>query len=107
VSTGYNGFARGVKDLPERYKDRELKYRMIVHGELNAIIHAQQDLTGCCLYTYPFTCCSVCAACVIQAGITRCVAPPLPDNLKERWEKDVKLTELQFAEAGVELVYLN
>jgi deoxycytidylate deaminase len=31
VSVGYNGFARGVQDLPERYENRELKYKMIVH----------------------------------------------------------------------------
>lgn len=51
VATGYNGFARGVKDSRERYANRELKYKMIVHCERNAIIYARRDLTGCTLYT--------------------------------------------------------
>lgn len=103
VSLGFNGFAKGVEDPTERYSDREIKYRMIVHCERNAIILARRDLTGCTLYTYPFMSCSVCASMVIQAGIRRCVAPPLPDHLRERWGDDILLAEAQFREAGVRL----
>jgi deoxycytidylate deaminase len=31
VSVGFNGFAPGVNDAPERYANRELKYKMVVH----------------------------------------------------------------------------
>ena len=31
VSVGYNGFPIGVDDDPERYANRDLKYKMIVH----------------------------------------------------------------------------
>lgn len=103
VSVGYNGFARGVNDKPERYADREKKYNYVVHCEVNAALFAHRDLDGCTLYTYPFASCSRCAAVMIQSGIKRCVAPPLPDHLTERWSADLELTAQQFAEAGVTL----
>lgn len=107
VSMGYNGFARGVDDRPERYADRETKYRCIIHCEINAIIFAQRDLAGCTLYTWPFSSCAPCAAIVIQSGITRCVAPVLPADKAERWAKDMELAVLMFSEAGVDLMLLE
>ena len=108
VSVGYNGFAKGVDDTPERYNDRDLKYKMIVHCERNAILFAKRDLAGCTLYTWPFMSCSVCAAMVIQAGIKRCVAPPVPPHLLERWGHDMNvLATTMFNEAGVEVVTLD
>jgi dCMP deaminase len=106
VSIGYNGFPRGVGDDPERYADRDLKYKMVVHAEINAILFAGRSVEGCDLYTHPFCPCSRCAVQVIQAGIKRCVAPPLPDRLKERWGVDTALSAQMFREAGVELVLL-
>lgn len=104
VSLGYNGFAKGVDDSPERYADRELKYKMVSHCEVNAVLFAERDrLKGATLYTYPFISCSRCAVQMIQAGITRCVGPVLPAHLQERWGEDLKLTRTMFAEAGVEL----
>src|SRR5690242_18395881 len=67
VSVGYNGFPRDVEDAPERYNDRELKYKLIVHCERNALLFAKQDLSGCTLYTYPFMSCTPCAGMVIQS----------------------------------------
>lgn len=103
VSVGYNGFAAGVKDDKERYNNREKKYKFVVHGEMNALLFAQQSLKGCTLYTTPFMSCPNCASAVVQKGITRCVAPELPDSLKERWEKDLEITKTIFYEAEVEL----
>jgi dCMP deaminase len=101
VSVGYNGLPMGVKDTPERLNNREIKYATIVHCERNAIIFAKQELTGYTLYTWPFMSCSVCAAMVIQAGISRCVAPV---NNNPRWVDSFKLTQELFQEANVELV---
>ena len=100
VSVGYNGFAKGVHDTDERLQNREVKYKIIVHCERNAIIFAQRDLSGCILYTWPFMSCATCAAMVIQAGIKRCVAP---ENDNPRWQEDFKLTRELFIEADVEL----
>ena len=85
VSLGYNGFPRGVHDLPERLQNRDIKLKMTVHGELNAIIFAQRPLSECTLYTWPFMSCAQCAAMVIQSGIRRVVAP-ISDN--PRWIDD-------------------
>lgn len=104
VSVGYNGFPCGVDDAPERYADRELKYKMIVHCERNALLFAQRSLAGCTLYTWPFMSCAPCAAMVIQSGITRCVAPA-SDN--PRWQADFELTRLMFREADIELIEVS
>lgn len=98
VSIGYNGFASGVDDTSERYNDRELKYKMVVHGEINAIIHAKQDLAGCTLYTWPLFTCSVCAGSVIQSGIHRVVSPV---STVERWASSYDLSKKMYDEAGV------
>lgn len=107
ISTGYNGFPMGVDDHPERYANRELKYKMIVHCERNALLFAREALHGCCLYTWPFMSCSVCAAMVIQSGITRCVAPEIPEHLRERWAEDMALSSQMFEEAGVEVKIMS
>lgn len=106
VSVGYNGFPKGVVDSEERYNNRELKYKIIVHCERNAIIFANRSLEGCTLYTSPFMSCSVCASLVIQSGIKRCVAPPIPPHLQERWGEDMALAHIMFAEAGVIMDFL-
>lgn len=100
VSLGYNGLPTGVEDSPLRLQNRELKYKIIQHGERNAIVFAKQDLSGCFLLTYPFMPCAQCAGMVIQAGITVVVAPK---NDNPRWQEDFRLTEQLFKEAGVEL----
>jgi dCMP deaminase len=107
VSVGYNGFAKGVQDLEERYKDRDFKIATIIHCEENAILFSRQDLTCCTLYTHPFCSCAKCASLVIQSGISRCVAQPLPEHLQGRWGANVEITKQMFQEAGVELLFLN
>jgi dCMP deaminase len=103
VSTGYNGLARGVEDTWERLNNRELKYKIVVHAERNAIIFARQNLKGCTLFTWPFMPCAACAAMVIQAGIKEVVSLR---NDNPRWQDDFKLTEQMFKEAGVRLTLL-
>lgn len=103
ISVGYNGFPRGVGDEPSRYADRELKYKMVVHAEMNAIIFAGCDLKGCSIATYPFMSCSACAASIIQSGILRCVAPTLTEDLAARWQSSCDVATTMFRESGVEL----
>lgn len=104
VSTGYNGFPRGVVDSQERLNDRETKYKLVVHAERNAIIFARQDLRRCIIYTYPLMPCAPCAGMIIQAGIMEVVAP-LNDN--PRWQADFELSRRMFEEAGVTLRLLR
>jgi len=115
ISVGYNGFARGVDDSPERLNDREVKYDLTVHAEKNAILFAQEDLAGCTVYTWPFPPCAPCAAMIVQSGITRVVAPNMAHCLKplkegdnarpDRWKASCDRAVVQFKEAGVELCY--
>ena len=56
AAMGYNGFPRGVLDLPERYADRPTKYSMVVHAEANAIVSAKGDLAGCKIYCTMLPC---------------------------------------------------
>lgn len=103
VSVGFNGFARGVEDRPERLNDREVKYKMVVHAESNALLFAQRNLNGCTLYVWPFMPCAACAAKIIQTGITDVVAPPASVEQMERWSKDFELTRQMFQEANIGL----
>ena len=101
VSTGYNGFAKGLKDSEELLLDREKKYKLIVHGEMNAILFAQRPLKRCTLYTTPLLPCSSCASVVIQSGITKVVSWYV-DN--PRWNESIQLSKDMFKEAGVECI---
>ena len=104
VSLGYNGLPRGVEDSEDRLHNRDLKYKLIVHAERNALLFARGSVKGCTLYTYPMMPCAVCASMVIQSGIKRVVAP-VSDN--PRWQEDFALSRQLFAEAGVEVLLLE
>jgi dCMP deaminase len=101
VSVGYNGFPQGIIDN-DRLKDRDTKYKIIVHGEINAILFANKSVEGCTLYTVPFEPCPRCAGLIIQSGIKRIVAPK---NINMRWEEDFKISRELFAEANITVDY--
>jgi dCMP deaminase len=103
VSTGYNGFPVGIADTEERLNDREMKYKLVVHCEVNAMLYARENLYGMTLYTHPFMSCTRCAVQVIQAGIRRHVAPVCPPDKWERWKDDMLMSMKLFAEAGVQV----
>lgn len=112
ISLGYNGFAKGVMDTEQRLNDRAYKYEMVVHCETNAIIFADRDrLIGSTLYTWPFMSCSVCAAKMIQAGVSRIVTKETEHidithaNDPNRWEFKFELARQQFTEAGVTMQF--
>ena len=100
VSIGSNGFPRGVEDTFERYEDRETKYQMVVHAEINAILTATEELNGCTLYVSPLHPCPQCAAAIIQVGIKRVVSRV---NRREDWKERLAVSQKMFEEAGVQL----
>lgn len=100
-SVGYNGFPRRLKD-DSRLGDRETKYKLIIHCEMNALLHSREPICGYTLYTYPFSSCTRCCVHMIQAGISRAVFPVLPDQLRDRWSTDVAEARSLYTEAGVE-----
>jgi dCMP deaminase len=101
VSVGYNGFPQGIMDN-ERLQDRDTKYKIVVHGEINAILFANKSVAGCTLYTIPFEPCPRCAGLIIQSGIKRVVAPK---NTNARWEEDFKISRELFSEAKILVDY--
>lgn len=101
VSMGYNGFPRGVGDFPEMYEDRDIKLMRTIHAEVNAIITARRDLTGCTLYVSPLHPCANCAAIIVQAGIKRIVHKK-SDDVK-RWYSSFLQAGIMFREAGVKV----
>lgn len=98
ISLGYNGLACGVEDLDKRYQDRDIKLKLIIHAEENAILFATQPLNHATLYTWPFLPCSSCAAKIIQVGITRVIST---DYIPENWKSSFDLTLEQFKEVGI------
>ncbi len=91
-STGFNGFPRGIADTPERLNDRPLKYKLVVHGEMNAILHAARigiSLKGCVAYT-TLPSCSQCSIALVQVGIVQAVHPDGLD-IPDRWKPDFDL----------------
>ncbi|MDB3869946.1 dCMP deaminase family protein [Candidatus Thioglobus sp.] len=108
LSQGFNGFPRGIKDSDERYNDRETKYKLVVHAEMNAIYNATYSgtsLDGATLYVYGLPICSECAKGIIQVGIKKVVVEKSKEL--DNWNESVQLSKKMFDEAGVELIINN
>ena len=108
VGLGYNGFARGVHDTDDRLSNRELKYKLVVHAGINAILMAQSRAHGCSLYVWPsfsIPCiCHDCCKTAIQAGIKEVVGLlPSPEDAEraKRWQESIDLSRMMCDEAGV------
>lgn len=71
ISFGFNGFPRGVLELPER-NTRPSKYDFSEHAERNAIYLARRDLRGSIMYVTCFPC-PDCARAIVQSGISTLV----------------------------------
>jgi dCMP deaminase len=72
LSVGYNGFPKNISDDLNRLIDREKKYEITVHAEVNAVTTAALhgvSTEGASAYI-TFSPCSRCAAVLINAGIT-------------------------------------
>lgn len=74
VSCGFNGAPACMDPFAEAVAiaDQSLKHTVVVHAEVNAILFARRDLTGCTLYCTHHPCVK-CAPIIAQAGITTVV----------------------------------
>lgn len=72
VSLGYNGLIQGADESKLTLSERPMKYYFATHSEMNAVLFAHQDLTGCTIYNRVATC-DNCLKYCLQAGITRFV----------------------------------
>jgi len=104
ASIGYNGFPKSMPDNDNLYANRDEKYSRIVHCEMNAVLHAKEQLEGYTLYTYPFMSCDRCFQHMVQAGITRFVAPVATQEQLTRWGPAFDKVRQYARECSVELV---
>lgn len=72
VSLGYNGMIQSADESKMTLSERPMKYYFVIHSEMNAILFAHQDLTGCTIYNRVATC-ENCLKHCLQAGIRRFV----------------------------------
>jgi dCMP deaminase len=107
ISTGFNGFSKGVNDTEDRYSNRDFKYPAVIHAEVNAILFAKQDLCDCTIYTYPMPPCARCASMIIQAGIKRIVAISPSNDQLSRWEDDFLISSELYKDVGMNLEFIT
>jgi dCMP deaminase len=107
VGLGYNGFPRGVFDTEERLNDRPVKYKFVVHAEVNAILMAGEKARGSTLYVWPSfnlpPICNECCKVAIQAGVDHIVGYT-DENEKDRdarWSESILISKAMCDEAGV------
>lgn len=102
VSTGYNGLPKDIEDTKERYENRDIKYKIILHAEENAISYAKRDLTDCTLYVSGLPPCAHCASLIISSGIKQVVFKK--QEIPERWIESMKLSKTILEEAKIKLI---
>jgi dCMP deaminase len=108
LTTGYNGFPRGVNDtIPERF-ERPAKYKWTEHAERNAIFNAARNgirLDGAIAFI-PWYPCADCARALIQCGISEmiCYEPNFEDP---KWGEDFRIVYTMMNEAAVFVTYLK
>lgn len=106
IAGGWNGLARGVTDLPERYEPDQ-KGMWCEHAERNAIYNAAAEghaTRGATIYSDYFPCAD-CARGIIQAGLARLVTIE-PDWAYEKRATDWQVSKTMLREAGVEVCFV-
>jgi dCMP deaminase len=113
ISAGFNGFPRGIEDTEERLNYRQLKLKLVVHAEMNAILAAARQgirLEGATMFmaatnkktgqVWGGPPCTRCTVEMIQAGIKEVVVHPMKST-PSKWETDLNLAASLLGEAGI------
>ncbi|MBR3131905.1 hypothetical protein IKG33_00620 [Candidatus Saccharibacteria bacterium] len=114
VSLGYNGLIQGSDESKMTLSERPMKYYFSIHSEMNAVIFAHQDLTGCTIYNKTATC-ENCLKYCLQAGIKRFVYRELrvhshstdPEKSMTNFETDEAVVRLLASMPDVETLNLT
>jgi dCMP deaminase len=109
LSQGYNGFPRGIDDLPARLNDRETKYSFTIHAEMNCIYNASLSgisLNDSTLYVYGLPICHECAKGVVQSGIKK-IYCTYDASISHKWADSWLMSKTLFTEAGVQFQAFN
>jgi dCMP deaminase len=112
IAEGWNGFPRGIADTGERLTDRDMKLKLVVHAEQNAILNAGRIGVSCLgAYLYVVATdksgkvwggppCTRCTVETIQSGIIQVISYPLK-TAPSRWHDDCKFAGTLLEEARV------
>jgi dCMP deaminase len=112
ISAGFNGFPRGIEDTEERLTNRDLKLKLVVHAEMNAVLAAARHgirLKGCTLYlaatdssgdVWGGPPCTRCTVEILQAGITEIVSYQVK-SIPSQWHADLELAKSLIDEAEI------
>ena len=113
LSTGWNGFPRGVNDDDDAKHERPAKYEWTEHAERNAVYNAAREGTKiknatAYLNWEPYPCVD-CMRALVQAGIVRIVGPNRPfGGVGNGIAYDTaNVTRQIINETGVEIVSLS
>lgn len=104
LSTGWNGFPRGIKDTYDRLNNRELKYHYTIHAELNCILNAAwsgTSLRGSNFFVYGLPVCSRCALHLVQIEIKSITCQVPSEDIYEPWLSEWQLTKQLFDETNI------
>lgn len=102
VSLGYNGMLQGADESKMTLSERPMKYYFAIHSEMNALIFARRDLTGCTVYNKVATC-ENCLKYCLQAGIKRFVYEELRVH-SHSTDKAHSMTNVETDEAIIRLL---
>jgi len=106
LSTGFNGFPRGVDEGSVTRWERPVKYKYVEHAERNAIYNAARQgirLKGARMYLNWEPCpCVECTKAVIQSGIAQVIGPNKKFPGKgDHWEAEQQYAQQMLAEARI------
>ena len=117
ISMGFNGLPRGLADSDERLKNKELKNRLTVHAELNAVLAMARvggpGLLGKTMFiatldgdgVWGGPPCTRCTVEILQTGIAHVVTYPAKPG--SRWTDDLKFAQELLREADVSYTELH
>lgn len=96
--------------LPEWWRDRETKYKLVIHAEVGAALQVNKRLTiGGTAYIYPWMPCARCLAVLVELGIRRVVFPKMNTESAryKRWKDDFDLVRQYARRVRVRLVEVD
>lgn len=109
ISTGYNGFPTKINDNTERLCNRDIKLKLTIHAEMNAILQANQyNIDGATLYVYGLPPCIECAKHIAATNISKVIYSYSDRKDKnDQWFETVDFIDKMFNEANIEFDFLS
>lgn len=101
ISSGFNGLAAGIEELPERWVS-PAKHDFVIHAEENSVINRPFDTEGCIVYVSHQPC-HRCLSVLRNARISRLVFNEVYDKINwDVWEQVItQLDEVTMIEGDL------